>query len=593
VALRWDPEAGSDRSVRWGELLANVGRLRDRLQAAPDGGWVLLTEDAYAFAVGLLALWHSGRYAISPPNRQLGSLRVLQTRAAGVLTDRPEWFLEGSSVDPLLREGHSEISSGTGFSPINESTSFGPLDPDSLAVEFYTSGTTGDEKPVLKKIRHLEDEVNELGGHWDALLKDAVVFSSASHQHLYGLLFGVLWPLSSGHVFAAQHFLHAGELIPRLRATDRSVLASVPTHLKRLAGHAQSPLLRDRCRAIFSSGGPLPQETAHRIAGFLGVAPIEILGSTETGGIAWRCQAPEEPEPLWRPFGSVRIGRDAALGTLQVRSPFVSVGSPDGFSTGDRIALHDEGRFELLGRADRVVKIGERRLDLTRMESQLRGQEWVEDVALTTLQREIEEPDTERADPTERVAAVVVPSRQGWALIRDSGRRAFSSGLRSSLADAWDPVLHPRYWRFVVELPENQQGKIAQSLLRALFQDPDWGQLAGDRPERLGEIRSPQSIERSCLVPSDLSCFPGHFPDRPVVPGVLQLDWALALAEVWMGQALRVTEIESLKLLLPLEPGMRFRMRVTRPQSTRLEIKLWNEDEVFAKARIRIAEMRE
>ena len=83
------------------------------------------------------------------------------------------------------------------------------------------------------------------------------------------------------------------------------------------------------------------------------------------------------------------------------------------------------------------------------------------------------------------------------------------------------------------------------------------------------------------VIPSDLSCFPGHFPDRPVVPGVLQLDWALALAEVWMGQAARVTEIESLKLLLPLEPGMRFRIRVTRPEPTRLEIKLWNEDEVF------------
>ncbi|MEE8165471.1 MAG: AMP-binding protein, partial [Myxococcota bacterium] len=505
VALRWDPDAGLDRSVSWSELLADVARLRDRLRAAPDGGWVLLTEDAYAFAVGLLALWHSGRYVISPPNRQLGSLRVLQTRAAGVLTDRPEWFSEGSSVDPLLRERHPEISTGIDSRPISESTSFGALDPDSLAVEFYTSGTTGDEKPVLKKIRHLEDEVHELGENWDALLKDAIVFASASHQHLYGMLFGVLWPLSSGHVFQAQHFLHAGELIPRLRAADHSVLASVPTHLKRLAGHAQSPLLRNQCRTIFSSGGPLPQETAHRIAGFLGEAPIEVLGSTETGGIAWRRQAPGEVKPLWTPFGPVQIDRDPALGTLQVRSPFVSVGSADGFSTGDRIALHDEERFELLGRADRVVKIGERRLDLTRMESQLRGQEWVEDVALTTLQREIEEPDAERADPIERVAAVVVPSRKGWALIRDSGRRAFCSGLRSSLADAWDPVLHPRYWRFVVELPEDQQGKIAQNRLRVLFQDPDWGQLSSDRPELLGEIRTRQAIERSCLVPSDLS----------------------------------------------------------------------------------------
>jgi len=590
VALRWDADANVDRSICWGELLDDVARLRDRLLGAPDGGWVLLTEDAYAFAVGLLALWHSGRHAISPPNRQPSALRILQTRAAGVLTDRPEWFPEGSSIDPLPRERPSQNSTDPGIRPMDPPTRFETLDPESLAVEFYTSGTTGAEKPVLKKIRHLEDEVEELGKNWDALLKDAIVFASASHQHLYGMLFGVLWPLSSGHVFQSRHFLHAGELIPRLRDADQSVLASVPTHLKNLAAHAQSPSIRDHCRTIFSSGGPLSHETARGIAELVGVAPIEVLGSTETGGIAWRCQDPHSTKQLWIPFTPVHIQRDSALGTLHVRSPFVSVGSAEGFLTGDRIQLHDDERFELLGRADRVVKIGERRLDLERMESQLRGHEGVADLALTTLQRETEESQSERTGPSERVAAVVIPSSQGWTLIRASGKRVFCADLRSRLADAWDPILHPRYWRLVVDLPENPQGKITQSRLRELFQEPDWGPLSSDRPELLGESRSANAIERSCLVPPDLSCFPGHFPGSPMVPGVLQLDWALGLAEVWLGHAPRVLEIESLKLLLPLEPGARFRIRVEQPKSTQLRVKLWSDGEVFAKARIRIAE---
>lgn len=222
------------------------------------------------------------------------------------------------------------------------------------------------------------------------------------------------------------------------------------------------------------------------------------------------------------------------------------------------------------------------------MESQLRGQDWVDDVALTTFMRDGEELSGERAELQERVAAVVIPSEKGWALIRDSGRRAFSSGLRGSLADAWDPILHPRYWRFVHKLPENPQGKVTQDLLRALFQHADWGQSSIDRPEVLDEMRSREAIERACLVPSDLSCFPGHFPDRLVVPGVLQLDWGLTLAEVWMGRAPEVTQIESLKLISPLNPGAHFRIRVSQPQPTRLEIKLWQHDQVFAKARIRI-----
>lgn len=31
-------------------------------------------------------------------------------------------------------------------------------------------------------------------------------------------------------------------------------------------------------------------------------------------------------------------------------------------------------------------------------------------------------------------------------------------------------------------------------------------------------------------VPTDLPCFAGHFPDQPILPGVMQLDWAIQLA---------------------------------------------------------------
>ena len=89
------------------------------------------------------------------------------------------------------------------------------------------------------------------------------------------------------------------------------------------------------------------------------------------------------------------------------------------------------GVFVLLGRADRVVKIGERRLDLTRMERLLRAQVGVDEVALTTLQRDSDDPDRDSIEAQERVAAIVVPSEKGWAMIRESGRRAFRNGLRS------------------------------------------------------------------------------------------------------------------------------------------------------------------
>ena len=100
-ALGSQRQLGSDRFAGANSSSTSRG-LRDRLSGAPSGGWLLLTEDAYSFAVGLLALWHSGRHAISPPNKQPGALRSQQTRAAGVLSDRPDWFQEGSTLAPDL-----------------------------------------------------------------------------------------------------------------------------------------------------------------------------------------------------------------------------------------------------------------------------------------------------------------------------------------------------------------------------------------------------------------------------------------------------------------------------------------------------------
>ncbi len=136
-------DALGHRPIGWGEFQQHVAGLRDRLAGEPEGAWVLLTEDACAFAVGLLALWHSGRHAISPPNRQPSSLRALQTRAAGVLSDRPDWFPEGASLHPLVDAKRGDPGGLT------------PLDPEALAMELFTSGTTCGEKLVKKRIRHL------------------------------------------------------------------------------------------------------------------------------------------------------------------------------------------------------------------------------------------------------------------------------------------------------------------------------------------------------------------------------------------------------------------------------------------------------
>jgi 3-hydroxymyristoyl/3-hydroxydecanoyl-(acyl carrier protein) dehydratase len=55
-------------------------------------------------------------------------------------------------------------------------------------------------------------------------------------------------------------------------------------------------------------------------------------------------------------------------------------------------------------------------------------------------------------------------------------------------------------------------------------------------------------------VAADHPCLPGHFPGRPVVPGVVLLDEALALL-LAEAPGLRVTNLPVARFLRPVLPG--------------------------------------
>jgi hypothetical protein len=103
VAWRRDPEQGQDRPLRWSDLRRQIAGLVRSLDQTPQGPWILACNDGYAFAVGLLALWHSGRCAIAPPNTQPSSLEALSRRETGLISDRPELAESLAAVSPELR----------------------------------------------------------------------------------------------------------------------------------------------------------------------------------------------------------------------------------------------------------------------------------------------------------------------------------------------------------------------------------------------------------------------------------------------------------------------------------------------------------
>lgn len=530
----------------WQSFTADVRALCGRLRPLRTDRWLVVSEDAYAFAVSLFAVAHSGAVAVLPPNAQAGTLARLATTVGGFVVDDVALLAgvaAGEVVEPLgVVSPDAEI----------DGQLLGRLDPNALFVEFFTSGTTGENKCVPKRLRHLNDEVAALEQAFGDALRDVRVFATVSHQHIYGALFRVLWPLAARRAFSRRPFLHGSEVVARM-VEGPSVLVSSPVQLRAMSDAGS---LRGAApAAIFSSGAPLDEKTAVEVANATGVAATEVFGSTETGGVAWR-QSPRGGAQPWLPFPGVQVARDES-GNLAVRSAFVSVGDADAsglhrFVMGDRVEIDASGAFSLRGRADRIVKIGSKRLSLPEMEAELVRHPSVEDVALVISRRGMES----------RVCAAAVLSASGRAQLGAIGRGELGRILAAALAPYFDRVHLPRAWRFVDELPRNAQGKLTESELQALF--------AGETtpppvvaPTSISERRAANQLERRCSVPGDLEFLAGHFDSFPVVAGVVQLAWVVAAIEDLLGAPARVAAVEALKFKRPLLPGDEFDLKVT------------------------------
>src|SRR5690606_133717 len=223
------------------------------------------------------------------------------------------------------------------------------LDADACTLVLFTSGSTGEPAAIRKALRQLDAEVAALEAAFGALLEGATVQGTVAHQHIYGLLFRVLWPLSARRPSARRRIAY----VEQLATPDdpAMVLVASPAHLKRLPPARDWRLLSQALRLVFSSGGALPADAARDVSRHWRQAPVEVFGSTETGGIAW--QRADGRRAPWQPLPGVDWRLDGEI--LQVRSPHLPGG--DWWTTSDRACASDDGRFRLLGRADRIVKL--------------------------------------------------------------------------------------------------------------------------------------------------------------------------------------------------------------------------------------------
>jgi acyl-coenzyme A synthetase/AMP-(fatty) acid ligase len=449
----------NERAVSFKQFSADISRVRFGIVQSLADSVLLFHQSSYDFAVGFFALALEGRHIVMPPNAQQQTLMHIAGQCQATLGDIKVDGLDAIDTNCANSSNNSNTSNNDSDVPDDVLSSradlFTPLD---CQITFFTSGSTGQHKPIVKQFSQLNCEVDVLIKTFKArLAATQLLVSTVSHQHIYGLLFKLFLPLKSGLAIVNDTFEYPEHISQRLGLDDKqtALLISSPAHLKRLSLDNVLMANKAQLQGIFSSGGPLPFTIAQDLFSQLGQAPIEVFGSTETGGIAWR-QCQESSPSAWRVFPDISYRVMAETAQLLLTSPYI-VG--DDYVTEDRVERIDEQHFMMLGRADRTIKHEEKRINLDHMERCLQQHALVNEVRVIVLDGEKKQV----------LAAVIELTEAGQTLLLQQSKKSLNDSLKQHLLGEFERICLPKKWRYPALMPFNSQGKLVIKELEKLF----------------------------------------------------------------------------------------------------------------------------
>lgn len=540
----------------WGDFIEDTARLRQFIGDQPGEKWILYCEDCWFFLIGFAALLQCKKEILLTANISAEYIAEIRQPGTVVLTDQD--ITDSFSLSRVL-------SSGAVLVPARTPPA---INRDETVILMYTSGTTGRPKTVRQRLTEFEIDNAFILSKWGEEVLSRKICSTVSQHHIYGLLFSILLPFTAGIPFRRSRIRYPEELET---LTDSSyLLVTVPAFLKRAveiesSGPETKGSLPLRSPWIVTSGGALDPEIARKTDEVLGFWPLEVYGSTETSGIAYR---QSKNGLAWTPFDNARISCNES-GCLVIRSPYIK--DPAGFTTGDLADILPDGRFLLKGRADSIVKIEEKRISLPEVESRLLQSGLVAEAAVVAM-----------ADKRQYLAAALVLNQAGTERFGHTEKYRINQYFREYLLGFFENVVVPKRWRYLDVLPTDPQGKKKKDEIEALFLRPE--PAAGPSIRGVSCVKVWEQTDTSVVLelafPPEIDYFDGHFPEFKLLPAVAQLELVVRFADQYFVPGLTISGAKRIKFSAMIRPDSRIFLNLTHdPEKKTLHFTFTGSDE--------------